>query len=183
MGLQTRANPYPNGNFALMLDFLEELITIVGKEKGLVAISEEDKGYQDIIFSRNEVKELDPPENAVSATIIIEKLADLQQPDTLDTAVEIVSTDNSEVIADGSILIRFKENGTNPSIESGFGLGHNDIYELVGATNLKAFRAINIASNVALRVQYYKTGQRIPEAVNDGDIQEVPDEEPRRAES
>ncbi len=181
MGLQTRGNPYPNGNFALMLDFLEELITIVGKEKGLVAISEENKGYQDIIFSRNEVKELDPPENAVSATIMIEKLADLQQPDTLDTVIEV--SDTSEAVADDSILIRFKENGSDPSNESGFGLGHNDIYELVGATNLRAFRAINIASNVALRVQYYKTGQRIPEVANDGDIQDAPDEEPRIAES
>ncbi|MDN5201252.1 hypothetical protein QQ008_07760 [Fulvivirgaceae bacterium BMA10] len=163
MGLQTRANPYPNGNFALMLDFLEELITIVGKEKGLVAVSEENQGYEDIIYSRKEIKRLNPPKNAVSATIMIEKLADSKQDEV-----------SPEVLADGSILIRFKENGSNPGEDSGFGLGHNDIYELVGATNLRAFRAINIAAHVALRVQYYQTGQRILQAESKGREQEEP---------
>ncbi|MDW3191899.1 MAG: hypothetical protein R8G66_06030 [Cytophagales bacterium] len=139
---QQKANPYPNGNFALMLDFMEELITIVGKEKGTVAISEENGGYEDISFDEISTKSLNPPSEAVSATLMVE---------------------NTSLTLTTSILLRFKENGTPPSENSGFGLGHQDIYELVGKSNLQAFQAINLVTGVALRVQYYQTAQQLPE--------------------
>ena len=133
-----KANPYPRKNAAMTLDFLEELIAILAKEKGLLPIGETDGGYEDIIFNNAEVKSLSPPIQAVSATIMVESLAEE---------------------GGHAILIRFKENGSDPTIESGFGLGHQDIYELIGPTNLSAFKAINRVMGVAMRVQYYQTGQ------------------------
>jgi len=131
MGLQKKGNPYPNGNFALMLDFLEELISIVDKEKGLVAIPEADGGYEDLLFEGSEVRELKYPSHAVSATVMVELLAGESPANNL--------------------VIRFKEHG-DPSLVSGFGLGHNDIFEVNGVLNLKGFRAIGLVENVALRV-------------------------------
>lgn len=137
MGLQTKANPYPNGNFALMLDFLEELISIAGKEKGLMAISEVNQGYEDILFENDTVQLLNFPKQAVSATIMVEQLSGVT----------------------GGILVRFKENGSDPSGDTGFGLGHQDVFEVHGAANLALFRAVSLVERVVLRVQYYQSGK------------------------
>ncbi|MFY0689139.1 MAG: hypothetical protein JXQ90_18360 [Cyclobacteriaceae bacterium] len=153
MGQQTRPNPYPYGNFALTLDFLEELISIVSKEKGLVAIPESAGGYEDIVYDDFIAASLNPPDEAVSATIMVENL----------------SGSSTEP------LIRFKENGTDPTTTSGFPLSHGDIFELIGYDNLRTFRALNLNDDIAIRVQYYRSAKNLPETpVNetndDGDV-------------
>jgi len=80
------------------------------------------------------------PENAISATISIESDAS---------------------VTDKSRVIRFKENGSNPSANSGIALGDNDLYEITGRWNLESFRVIGIEAgkNHVLRVQYYQSPQ------------------------
>ena len=58
--------------------------------------------------------------------------------------------------------IRFKENGSDPSANSGIALGDNDLYEITGRWNLEQlFRVIGIEAgkNHVLRVQYYQSPQ------------------------
>lgn len=135
-----KQNPYPNRNFTSIADYLEELVLIASKEKGLIAISDDDGGFQDIELSSSKITSLKFPPMAVSATIMVES--------------------NLEV--DNGIAVRFKENGGIPSDKSGFGLGHNDIYELSGRCSLNRFRAIAAEGRkVVLRVQFYTTAQEI----------------------
>ncbi len=135
-----KQNPYPNRNFTSIADYLEELILISSKEKGLIAISDKEEGFQDITLNSGKVESLSFPRLAVSATIMVES--------------------NLEV--GNGIVMRFKENGGKPSGDSGFGLGHNDIYELSGRCSLNKFRAIAVDDRkVTLRVQYYTTAQEI----------------------
>ena len=135
----SKVNPYPNKNAILTLDYLEEVIKVIAREKGQVPITEEDGSYQDIALTRNEVTHLTPPEEAIAADICVEMLG-------------------SPV---PGILVRMKENGGNPSLNSGFGFGHQDIVPLNGTTNLARFRAMALRENIVLRVQYFQTAQRI----------------------
>ena len=133
-------NPYPHGNIGILLNYVEELVLINAKERGLIPIPEEQSGYQDLKVLSTKGQHLHVPEEAVSATIMVE--AD-------QTAFQ------------KNRVIRFKENGTAPALNSGFALGDNDIYELIGKENLKNFSVIGIEESKThfLRIQYYKTAQ------------------------
>ena len=58
-----------------------------------------------------------------------------------------------------SRVIRFKENGSDPSANSGIALGDNDLYEITGRWNLESFRVIGVEAGKShvLRVQYYQS--------------------------
>ena len=145
---------YPRGNTATLLNYLEELVLINAKEVGLVPIGEEDGGFQDILLLFNQVISLTVPDEAVSATIMVE--ADLN-PVVFNRTEE----QNRSLNSDPNIVVRFKENGGAPTRISGFGLGNNDIFELVGMANLKQFKVVAIQpfKRPILRIQYYKTAQ------------------------
>ena len=136
-------NPYPNGNYSVTEDFLEQLILLSSGEVGRCPISQEDDGYEDLDVDGTEALSLNVPTNAIAATIAVE-------------------TDEVEV-ANRTRLIRFKINGSNPTQSSGIALGDNDIYELRGRANLLDFRVIGTESGVTtrLRIQYYRTGKLI----------------------
>lgn len=160
-------------NTATILNYLEELVLINAKEVGLVPIDQNDEGYQDIPLPFGSLVSLNVPEEAVSATMMVEKgktniIVDPDPDETGSIAAltkERVSkqpTTSIELPAtDSSAVLRFKENGSNPSINSGFGLGNQDIFELVGTENLKRFRVIGIQNDgtPVLRIQFYKTAQ------------------------
>lgn len=133
--------PYPRGNTATILNYLEELILINAKEQGQIPIAEDNEGFQDIEISSVEAVTLNAPTTAVSALLIVE--------------ADITSTRFNRVI-------RFKENGTLPTITSGFGLGDNDAYTIIGKQNLNNFRAIGMETGKKhiLRIQYYQTAQQ-----------------------
>lgn len=136
-------NPYPNGNYSVTEDFLEQLILILSGETGQVPIPESDSGYQDLIVDETAVVSLTVPTGAIAATIAIE-------------------TDTVAVL-NRTRLIRFKINGEDPDGTSGIALGDNDIYELKGNANLAAFKAIGVEKDVSttLRVQYYTTTKQV----------------------
>ena len=138
-----KKNPYPHSNFSILMDYVEELVLVSTNERGLVPIAEEDNGYEDLVVDHSEVKSLTVPDDAVSATIMIE-------------------ADPS--ITEKGRVIRYKSNGTDPTDSSGFGLGDNDIYEPAGKLNLDNLRFIGIpdGKNHTLRVQYYKSAQALP---------------------
>jgi hypothetical protein len=135
-----KKNPYPHNNFSILMDYVEELVLLSANERGLIPISEEDDGYQDLVVDHSEVKNLTVPDNAVSATIMVE--------------ADDSSTSKGRVI-------RYKKNGIDPTDSSGFGLGDNDIYEPAGKVNLDNLRFIGIEDGKShtLRIQYYKTAQ------------------------
>ena len=136
-------NPYPNGNYSVTEDFLEQLILMSGGEVGRCPIAEADDGYEDLDVDGTQSLALNVPSDAIAATIAVE-------------------TDEEEV-ANRTRLVRFKINGTDPTQTSGIALGDNDIYELRGRANLLAFRVIGTESGVTsrLRIQYYRTGKLI----------------------
>ena len=133
--------PYPRGNSATILNYLEELILLTAKEQGQFLITEEAGGYQDLEITDLEVQKLTVPDMAISALIMVE-------------------ADSSSQMAHR--VIRFKENGAAPTANSGFGLGDNDVYTIIGKQNLDNFRVIGIelAKKQLLRIQYYKTAQQ-----------------------
>jgi len=135
-------NPYPNGNYSVTEDFLEQLILILSGETGQVPILELDNGYEDISVDAISIKFLRVPSAAIAATIAVEN-------------------DDNQVL-NKTRVVRFKINGKNPSSESGIALGDNDIFELKGIQNLKAFRVVGIHKGVKsiLRVQYYKSAKQ-----------------------
>lgn len=135
-------NAYRRGNASSMLDYLEELILIQSGENGRFTISETEQGYEDLSVNDTEVAQLTIPENAISATISIEADAS---------------------VSDKARVIRFKENGSDPSANSGIALGDNDLYEISGRWNLESFRAIGIEAGKShvLRVQYYQSPQNV----------------------
>ena len=121
-----------------MLDYLEELILIQSGENGRLTIPETEQGYQDLQVNDTEVVQLTIPENAISATISIE--------------ADGSATEKSRVV-------RFKENGSDPSANSGIALGDNDLYEITGLLNLESFRVIGVevGKSHVIRVQYYQS--------------------------
>jgi len=131
-------NAYRNGNASSMLDYLEELILIQSGENGRLTIPETEQGYEDLPVSDTEVAQLSIPENAISATISIE-------------------ADGSA--AEKSRVVRFKENGSDPTASSGIALGENDLYEITGRWNLESFRVIGVEAGKShiIRVQYYQS--------------------------
>lgn len=133
-------SPYPRGNTANILNYLEELILIQSKEEGYFPISEDLGGYQDLEINSNSITSLQVPANAVSAVIIIE------------------ANQESSIM---HRVVRFKENGTAPTAISGFGLGDNDTYSIIGKHNLTQFKIIGIDdTHIHLaKVQYYETNQ------------------------
>ena len=134
MSFFTRANPYPKGNLSTTLDFLEELITIVAKEKGSTPIAEDQGGYQDInLTGEGQLISLTVPDHAVSAILAIEGNRD-------------------------GLLVRYKQNGASPSAISGFGLRNDDFLEVAGKENLARFVLYSLAP-VSIRVQYEQTSQ------------------------
>ena len=135
-----KKNPYPHNNFSILMDYVEELVLLSANERGLIPISEEVDGYQDLVVDHSEVKNLTVPDDAVSATIMVE--------------ADDSSTSKGRVV-------RYKKNGTDPTDSSGFGLGDNDIYEPAGKVNLDNLRFIGIEDGKShtLRIQYYKTAQ------------------------
>jgi len=131
-------NAYRNGNASSMLDYLEELILIQSGENGRLTIPETEQGYEDLAVTDMEVAQLTIPENGISATISIE-------------------ADGSA--AEKSRVVRFKENGSDPSANSGIALGDNDLYEITGRWNLESFRVIGVEAGKShiIRVQYYQS--------------------------
>lgn len=133
-------SPFPRGNTADILNYLEQLILVSSQEEGYFPISEENGGYQDVEIKSIEAIGLVVPDRAVSAVLIIE-------------------------VAPGSSMlyraVRFKENGTAPTANSGFALGDNDIYSIVGRQNLERFKMIGIESEKTHlgRIQYFETNQ------------------------
>lgn len=160
-------------NTATILNYLEELVLISAKEVGLVPIEQESKGYQDISLPFGELIVLKVPEEAVSATMMVEQGVQtvIDDPDddpiesiaAIPTRKQIVSVvkDGNTMLTNNTVIMRFKENGASPTINSGFGLGNQDIFELVGAENLKQFKAMGVQKNgtPVLRIQFYKTAQ------------------------
>ncbi|TPN87114.1 hypothetical protein [Aquimarina algicola] len=160
-------------NTATILNYLEELVLINAKEVGLVPIDQDNKGYQDIPLPFGRIVSLEVPEEAVSATMMVEQgaVTIITDPDP-DETVSIVATSKKRErtlpipvielpITNSSAVLRFRENGSSPSINSGFGLANQDIFELVGSENLKIFRVIGVQKNGTpiLRIQFYKTAQ------------------------
>jgi len=133
-------SPFPRGNSADILNYLEELILVHAKEEGFFPISEDKGGYQDLAIGSTNAVSLFVPENAISAVLII------------------------EAHLESSLLhrvVRFKENGTTPTATSGFALGDNDIFSIVGRHNLNQFRIIGIDTNLThvARIQFFETNQ------------------------
>ena len=140
-----KKNPYPHNNFSILMDYVEELVLIAANERGLVPIAEEDEGYQDLVVDQSEAKSLTVPDEAVSATIMVEA---------------------AEGTASMKRVVRYKKNRADPTDSSGFGLGDNDIYEPAGKLNLDSLRFIGIEEGKShtLRIQYYETAQKTEEA-------------------
>ncbi|WP_010182420.1 hypothetical protein [Aquimarina agarilytica] len=132
--------PFPRGNTADILNYLEELILLQAKEEGYFPISEALGGYQDIEITATQAVSLQVPQKAVSAVLVLE--AD--------------STSSSFVR-----IVRFKENGSAPTASSGFALGDNDIYSIVGKNNLENFKVIGIEKDKKHigRIQFFETNQ------------------------
>lgn len=65
----------------------------------------------------------------------------------------------THMVTDKSRVIRFKENNSDTSANSGVALGDNDLYEITGRWNLESFRVIEIEAGKShvLRVQYYQS--------------------------
>jgi len=139
---EQKKNPYPHGNFAETNDYLEELILISSGEKGSNSISEAENGYEEIIVSHDQVKSFTLPEGAIAAYITVE--AD-------------ENANNNEVV------IRVKDNGSDPTNILGLGVGNYDDIEIKGRNSLENFKAIGIeiGKSHTLRVQYYKTNQEV----------------------
>lgn len=139
---EQKKNPYPRKNFTIIADYLEEIALILANERGLAPISEQDNGYEDIDVDDQDVKPLTVPDSAVSASIFFE--AD-------------PSATNKDCI------IRFKENGADPAIDSGQGWGHKDIFNPTGKDVLDNLKFIGVEAGKThkLRVQYYATVQEI----------------------
>lgn len=135
-----RKNPYPNRNFSVVADYLEELVLWNSGEKGRKPIEESENGYEDVAVTDQEAVSLTVPENAISGEIHVE-------------------ADQS-----GNVLraIRYKMNGTAPTLSSGMILGDGDTIEVYGKENLEAFQVIGIEADKShvLRVQYYQTIQQ-----------------------
>ena len=123
----------------------------------------------------NDVSVLEVPEGAVSATIMVEQGRvdedNETDPDESESIIALTSIKKERLISadgvaqllqtDSSAVVRFKENGAAPSINSGFGLGNQDIFELVGERNLRNFKVVGIQEKATpvLRIQFYKTAQ------------------------
>jgi len=68
----TKKSPYPHGNYATTEDFLEEIVLVLGNERGKNPILESKGGYEDITVDDTTIEPLTVPIGAVSATISIE---------------------------------------------------------------------------------------------------------------
>ena len=135
-----KQNPYPHQNFASTEDYLEELILWTSGERGRIPIDEGSGGYEDLEVDDSEPQALTIPENAVSASIFFE-------------------VDASAI--NKARALRYKENGTAPTANSGQAFGDGDVLELFGKTSLDNFKVIGIEAGKihTLRIQYYKTTQ------------------------
>lgn len=133
-------SPFPRGNTADILNYLEQLIVLQAKEEGYFPISEELGGYQDLEITATQARPLQVPDKAVSAVLVLE--ADI----TSSSFVKIV---------------RFKENKSAPTASSGFALGDNDIYSIVGKNNLENFKIIGVEKDKKhiARIQFFETNQ------------------------
>ena len=140
----TKKPAYAHGNFSTTEDYLEEIALRLSGEVGKIVISEDDNGYEDITVDDTEVKGLTVPTGAVAAILSVE-------------------ADNSTI--DKNKVIRFKENGSDPTATSGFALPTTIFPEIIGHENLINFKFIGIESGKThtIRVQDYKTGQSIQE--------------------
>jgi hypothetical protein len=136
---EQRKNPYPRKNFSIVADYLEEIALILGKERGLEPINDEN-GYEDVKINGREAISLKVPENAVSASIYVEAEEPTKSKD---------------------IIIRFKENGDKPTSKSGQALEHKAILKPVGKNILDSLKFIGIEEKKkhTLRVQYYQSVQ------------------------
>ena len=135
-----KKNPYPHKNFAPTEDYLEELMLWTSGERGRIAIDEANNGYEDLTVDDSEEKSLTVPSDAVSASVFFE--------------VNSTTTDKARAL-------RYKENGTAPTANSGQPFGDGDVLELFGKTSLDNFQVIGIEAGKShiLRIQYYKTAQ------------------------
>lgn len=177
-------------NTATILNYLEELVLINAKEVGLVPIGPELNGYQDMALPFGEVFFLEVPEGAVSATMMVEFGGSTTDDNDDDEEEEEESEEgnslrsliqdarslffpqeqeadklteiNSTTANVSGVLVRFKENGSSPELDSGFGLGNQDIFELVGEENLSNFQIMSIQQGITpiLRIQFYATAQQ-----------------------
>lgn len=132
-------SPYPRENTAEILNYLEQLNLLQAREVGFYPIAESLGGYQDVTIN-SEVASLQVPSLAVSAVLILEA-------DATSTSLHRA--------------VRFKENGSDPSSSSGFALGDNDIYSIIGIQNLEQFRIVSIEQDKThiARVQFFESGQ------------------------
>ena len=144
--MSVKKNAYPHNNFARTEDYLEELILWGSGERGRVPIDEANYGYEDLTVTATEAKNLTVPDDAVSAEIQIE--SDI-------TAFSLTTTFHPAGV------VRYKQNGTAPTANTGMALGNGDVLEVYGKTSLDLFKVIGIQANKSqiLRVQYYKTAQ------------------------
>lgn len=146
-------------NTATILNYLEELVLISAKEVGRVTIEECKGGYQDVLLSNNRVRSLTVPDGAVSAIIQVELACDNQG----EGEGSFSRVKKTKPISECGNPIRYKENGSNPSKNSGFSLKVGDFYNSIGSENLKKFRVLRIDSQKEyyLRIQYFKTAQTL----------------------
>jgi hypothetical protein len=135
---QTGISRYRSGNPSSPNDYLEEIILLNSGEHGKVNFSEEDDGFEEVILNDGTVKDLDnAPENTGCATIQFEV--------------------NSGTPTDARKIVRFKENGSNPTASEGFVLGDGDILYVNGYDNIPKFKMIRTESSVEVKatVQYH----------------------------
>lgn len=137
--INQKENPYPNGNFSIVADYLEELIKVTSGDDGAVPIPESENGYEEIDFGGGGAAKLNIPPLAVSAEV------------TVESATEIQS----------DIVVRYKENGSDPTAFSGIGLGHKQTHKVANRCLLNIFRVIpaNPTFDLFVRVQYFTTDQ------------------------
>lgn len=135
-----KKNPYPHNNYARTEDFLEELILWGSGERGRIPIAENENGFETLAVNDSEAKALTVPDDAVSAEIHIEADATTAKPRS---------------------AIRYKQNGTAPTANTGMRLGDEDIIEVYGKANLDKFKAIGIEAGKThqLQIQYYQSAQ------------------------
>ncbi len=103
-----------------------------------------------------------PEQSGGFETISIGNLQNrLTVPINATSAIVMVEADKTA--SDLSRVIRFKENGSTPTIAIGFGLGDNDVYRIKGRTHLLNFRTIGIEADKThrIQVQYFKNSNNI----------------------
>ena len=74
-----------------------------------------------------------------------------------------ITVEADENANNNEVVIRVKDNGSDPTNILGLGVGNYDDIEIKGRNSLENFKAIGIeiGKSHTLRVQYYKTNQEV----------------------